>query len=99
MDLQGCLTFATENPVCYLATVDGDQPRVRAVLMWFAHDHGFYFAILSPKDVSQQLHKNPKAEICFYNNPPDNNFSQFVSFGFFFFPFTPIDLATWEAFL
>lgn len=71
MDLQECLKFATENPVCYLATADGDQPRVRAVLMWFANEHGFYFAILSPKDVSKQLHKNPKAEICFYNNPTD----------------------------
>ena len=71
MDLQECTKFATENPACYLATVDGEQPRVRTVLMWFADEHGFYFAILSPKDVSKQLHKNPKVEICFYNNPPE----------------------------
>lgn len=71
MDLQECIKFATENPACYLATIDDDQPRVRTVLMWFADKNGFYFAILSPKDVSKQLHKNPKVEICFYNNPPE----------------------------
>lgn len=71
MELQDCITFATENPVCYIATIDGDQPRVRAVLMWFADESGFYFVILSPKQVSKQLHKNPKTEVCFYNNPPE----------------------------
>jgi pyridoxamine 5'-phosphate oxidase len=71
MDLQECIKFATENPVCHIATTDGDQPRVRAVLMWFADENGFYFAILSPKQVSKQLHKNPKIEVCFYNNPPE----------------------------
>ena len=55
MDLQECTKFATENPVCYLATADGDQPRVRVVLMWFADERGFYFAILSPKNVIKPL--------------------------------------------
>jgi len=71
MDLQDCITFATENPVCYLATTDGDQPRVRAVLLLFANENGLYFETLSPKEVSKQLHKNPRVEICFYNNPAD----------------------------
>ncbi len=71
MDLQECITFATENPVCYIATADGDQPRVRAVLMWFANEDGFYFVIFSQKEVSKQLHNNPKTEICFYNTPPE----------------------------
>jgi uncharacterized pyridoxamine 5'-phosphate oxidase family protein len=71
MDLQDCITFATENPVCYLATTDGDQPRVRAVLLLFANENGLYFVTLSPKEMSKQLHKNPRVEICFYNNPAD----------------------------
>ena len=71
MDFQECITFATENPVCYRATVDGDQPRVRGFLMWFANENGFYFAGLSPKEVSKQMHKNPKVEVCFYNNPAE----------------------------
>lgn len=71
MNLQDCIKFANENPVCYLATTDGDQPRVRALLMWFADKNGFYFAILSPKEVYKQLQNNPKVEVCFYNNAAD----------------------------
>jgi pyridoxamine 5'-phosphate oxidase len=71
MNLQECIKFANENPVCFLSTTDGDQPRVRGVLMWFADENGFYFETLSPKDMSKQLHQNPKVEICFYNNPPE----------------------------
>ena len=71
MDLRDCIKFATENPVCYLATIDGDQPRVRGLLMWFANEDGFYFATLSPKEMSKQLKKNPKVEVCFYNNPAE----------------------------
>jgi uncharacterized pyridoxamine 5'-phosphate oxidase family protein len=71
MNLQDCTKFATENPVCYVATMDGDQPRVRTFLLWYADDSGFYFITMSPKDVTEQLHKNPKVEVCFYNNPPE----------------------------
>jgi len=42
-DSQDCIKFANENPVCYIATMDGDQPRVRGFLMWFADEKGFYF--------------------------------------------------------
>jgi uncharacterized pyridoxamine 5'-phosphate oxidase family protein len=67
MDIQDCVKFATENPICYLATIDGDQARVRALMMWYADEGGFYFITLSPKEMSDQLHANPKTEICFYN--------------------------------
>jgi pyridoxamine 5'-phosphate oxidase len=71
MDMQDCINFATANPVCYVATVDGDQPRVRGFLMWYADESGFYFITMSPKEVSKQLQKNPKVEVCFYNNPAE----------------------------
>lgn len=67
MELTDCLAFATAHPVCYLATEEGDQPRVRALLMWFADERGFYFATMSPESLSLQLHANPKVEICFFN--------------------------------
>ena len=67
MELTDCLEFASAHPVCYLATEDDGQPRVRALLMWFADERGFYFATMSPKSLSRQLHANPKIEICFYN--------------------------------
>lgn len=71
MDFQDCIQFARENPVCYAATMDGDQPRVRGLLMWFADENGFYFATFSPKEMVKQLERNPKVEVCFYNNPPE----------------------------
>jgi pyridoxamine 5'-phosphate oxidase len=71
MDLQDCIKFATENPICYLATADGDQPRVRAWLLWYADDSGFYFVPLASKQVTEQLKRNPKLELCFFNNAAD----------------------------
>ncbi len=67
MELRDCIDFATEHPICYLATEEGDQPHVRALLMWFADESGFYFMTMSPKGFSHQLHENPKVEVCFYN--------------------------------
>jgi uncharacterized pyridoxamine 5'-phosphate oxidase family protein len=69
--MQECINFATEHPVCSLATVDGDQPRVRTFLLWRANENGFYFETFNPKDVHQQLKNNPKVEICFFNNESD----------------------------
>ena len=71
MDFQDCIKFATENPVCYLATADGDQPRVRTFLLWYADESGFYFVAMSTKKVAKQMQQNPKVEVCFYNNATD----------------------------
>jgi pyridoxamine 5'-phosphate oxidase len=71
MNVQECIQFANENPLCYVATVDGDQPHVRALLMWFADESGFYFGTMTPKRFYEQLVDNPKVEICFYNNATD----------------------------
>ncbi len=53
------------NPVFHLATMDGDQPRVRGMLLFRADDNGIIFHTASIKDVFAQLMKNPKAELCF----------------------------------
>lgn len=66
MDFDAYIRFANENPVTYIATVDGDQPRVRAFSLWFADKSGFYYHTGSRKTVCQQLKKNPKVELCFY---------------------------------
>ena len=71
MAFQDCTQFATENPLCYLATTEGDQPRVRPILLWFADESGFYFCGLGPKKVWAQIEANPKVEVCFYNNATD----------------------------
>jgi pyridoxamine 5'-phosphate oxidase len=66
MDFSEIIRFATENPVTYIATADGDQPRVRAFAMWFCDKTGFYYHTGTPKSVYRQLKKNPKVELCFY---------------------------------
>jgi len=68
MNLQDCIQFSNEHPICYLATIDKDQPRVRALLLVLADENGFGFCTLKPKNMSKQLHQNPKVEVCFYNN-------------------------------
>jgi pyridoxamine 5'-phosphate oxidase len=65
MDLKDYIEFENENPACYLATADNDQPRVRGFLMWYADESGFYFHTGTPKSVCRQLQKNPKIEVCF----------------------------------
>jgi len=47
MNLQDCIQFATEHPICFFATMDGDQPRVRALALWFANETASAFH-LSP---------------------------------------------------
>lgn len=71
MTFNDCINFADENPNCFLATVEGDQPRVRTVLLMFAEKSGFYFETFPNKEMSKQMHTNPKVEICFFNGSPD----------------------------
>jgi uncharacterized pyridoxamine 5'-phosphate oxidase family protein len=68
MELQDYIKFASENPICYLATADGDQPRVRTWLLWYADESGFYFVAIEGKQSTKQLENNPKVELCFFNN-------------------------------
>lgn len=66
MNYEDCIKFANDTPVCYLATTEGDQPRVRALGFWFADETGFYFQIGAVKDMYAQLQSNPKIEVCFW---------------------------------
>ena len=67
MDFQDCIKFANEQHDCYLATVEGDQPRVRPMGIWYADNTGIYFETKSVKAVCKQLQSNPKVEICFHS--------------------------------
>lgn len=71
MNFKDCIEFANKYPVCYLATVEGDQPRVRGFMMWYADENGFYFHTGTSKNVCRQLKKNPNIEVCFF--APDPN--------------------------
>jgi uncharacterized pyridoxamine 5'-phosphate oxidase family protein len=48
----------------YVATVEGDQPRVRPFGAVAEMDGKTYIAMNNTKKVFQQLMSNPKAEIC-----------------------------------
>ena len=63
--IKDCADFANANKTAYLATCEGDQPRVRALGMWFADETGFYFQAQSVKAMIKQLEKNPKVEASF----------------------------------
>jgi pyridoxamine 5'-phosphate oxidase len=60
------IAFTNENHVCFLATAENDQPRVRALGFWFSDETGFYFQTASMKEFYKQLKNNPKTEVCFY---------------------------------
>lgn len=64
------INFANENPICFLATAEGDQPRVRALGFWYADETGFYFQTGAAKDLFRQLQSNPKTEVCFFRQEP-----------------------------
>ncbi|HOQ16766.1 MAG TPA: pyridoxamine 5'-phosphate oxidase family protein [Defluviitaleaceae bacterium] len=48
----------------YLATVEGDQPRVRPFGTVDIFEGKLYIQTGKVKDVSRQIQKNPKVEIC-----------------------------------
>ena len=61
MDLRECIQFANENPVTYIATTDGDQPRVRAFAMWFADTTGFYYHTGTHKERLEAVDEEPES--------------------------------------
>lgn len=56
--------FLKEAETYYLATVDGDQPRVRPFGTAHIFEGKLYIQTGKVKEVSKQLMANPKAEIC-----------------------------------
>ena len=62
------LKFLKDAETYYLATVEGDQPRVRPFGTAHIFKGKLYIQTGKVKDVSKQLHQNPKAEICAFKN-------------------------------
>lgn len=56
--------FLEDAGTYYLATVEGDQPRVRPFGTALVYEGRLYIQTGKVKDVSKQLAANPKAEIC-----------------------------------
>jgi pyridoxamine 5'-phosphate oxidase len=62
------LEFVKKNPVLSLATIDGNQPRVRLIMLYRADENGIIFVTGKQKDLYKQLQANPAIEMCFYNH-------------------------------
>lgn len=60
--------FLKEAETYYLATVEGDQPRVRPFGTAHIFEGRLYIQTGKVKDVSKQIYANPKVEICAFKN-------------------------------
>ena len=56
--------FLDEVQTYYLATMEGDQPRVRPFGTALLYEGKLYIQTGKVKDVSKQISANPKVEIC-----------------------------------
>lgn len=66
-DLERVCAFMKKCGTYYLATVEGDQPRVRPFGTVNVFEGRLYIQTGRVKPVSAQLKENPKAEICCFS--------------------------------
>lgn len=59
--------FLDSANVYYLATVEGDQPRVRPYGAHILYDGKIYVMAFYHSNATKQLAQNPKAEICAFH--------------------------------
>ena len=65
--MQEVYEFLKKCGAYYLATVDGDQPRVRPFGTYLIFEDKLYIQTGKVKDVSKQMMANPKIEICAFS--------------------------------
>ncbi len=75
MNKKEIFEFLNVNPVFHLATIDGDRPRVRGMLLYRADENGIVFHTGKMRDLHKQLTENPKVEMSF-NNGSDEDLVQ-----------------------
>ena len=66
--MEKVVKFLKDVGTYYLVTVEGDQPRVRPFGTAHIFEGRLYIQTGKKKDVSKQLHINPKAEICAFKD-------------------------------
>jgi pyridoxamine 5'-phosphate oxidase len=65
MTKEEIISFMKANPICYLATVEGDRPHVRPMGMYKADERGILIQLSTVKGMYRELLQNPKVELCF----------------------------------
>lgn len=58
------INFLAEAKIFYLATTEGDQPRVRAMGFFMEYEGKLSFCTSNEKKMYKQLVANPNVEIC-----------------------------------
>ena len=66
--MQRVAEFLKDAKTYYLATVEGDQPRVRPFGTVNIFEDKLYIQTGKVKDVSKQIHANPKVELCAFKD-------------------------------
>ncbi|MBI5205554.1 MAG: pyridoxamine 5'-phosphate oxidase family protein [Nitrospirae bacterium] len=64
--------FLNANPVFHLATIEGNKPRVRGMLLYRADENGIIFHTGKMRDLHKQLTENPVVEMSFNNGSNEN---------------------------
>ena len=67
MNKEEILDFMNENPDFFLATCEGNEPRVRGMRLYQANDGGISFNTCKDRSLHRQLMNNPSVELCFYD--------------------------------
>ena len=65
--MEEVLQFLSQMGTFYLASMDGDQPRVRPFGAVMGYEGKLYLITNNQKEVWKQLTKNPKVELCACN--------------------------------
>ena len=65
--MQRIYQFLKDAETYYLATVEGDQPRVRPFGTIDLFEGKLYIQTGKSKSVSKQIHANPKIELCAFH--------------------------------
>ena len=67
MNREQIIEFINKNRVCYLATCEARQPRVRGMLAYKADEDGILFHTGRSKDLCKQIVANPHVELCCFD--------------------------------
>ena len=67
MTTQELFDFMNQTVAFTLATVDGEEPRVRTMMLYKADETGIVFHTGPFKEVYGQIMRNPNAQLCFYD--------------------------------
>ncbi len=65
MQKEQIYNIMNQNPAFFLATIDGEVPRVRGMLLYRADEQGIVFHTGTMKKLYGQILANPNVELCF----------------------------------